>query len=346
MQQPAGIVAPVATRDVARAWQSPPRPDDTWSAEAFGLNVGGPLRLESLVRSRLRRAPDTWLARVPRAAADAEWRRAQPRTLLERRLTDGRVGLSVHYDEQVGYRLWAPRHGCYLVAPDGARVAAAPPSGPAWRWERLVTSHVLPLAAVLRGMEVLHASAVATAGGVLAFLGRSGAGKTTLAGRLVARGARFVTDDVLAVDVVGTTVRAHRGGAVARMDPRELRALPAGERARLGPVSVRGAKWHVRPAAVAGRLPLRATYHLLRSDDTRDVAVVAVHPYDPAILLGNAFLPYLAAHERLRRQLDVFAAMAANVPLYQVRIGTGAGPAAVADAVQAHARAVLTGDGG
>jgi ABC-type multidrug transport system ATPase subunit len=53
-----------------------------------------------------------------------------------------------------------------------------------------VLAQVLPLAAVLRGIDVLHASAVALAAGPIAFLGGSGAGKTTLASRIVARGAR------------------------------------------------------------------------------------------------------------------------------------------------------------
>ena len=61
-------------------------------------------------------------------------------------------------------------------------------------------AQVLPLAAVLRGTHVLHASAVALAGRAVAFMGRSGVGKTTLAGRIVAHGARLMTDDVLAVD--------------------------------------------------------------------------------------------------------------------------------------------------
>ena len=142
-----------------------------------------------------------WSAR-PAAAVDRRWRSAHPHTLLERRLVDGSVGLSVERDEEIGFRIWAPRHGCYLVTPDGRRVIAAPPSGPAWRWERLVLAQVLPLAAVLRGMHVLHASAVALAGRAVAFMGRSGVGKTTLAGRIVAHGARLMTDDVLAVDDV------------------------------------------------------------------------------------------------------------------------------------------------
>ena len=114
-------------------------------------------------------------------------------------------------DARVGFRVWAPRHGCYLVAPDGTHVAGAPSAVAAWRWERLVLAQVLPLAAALRGMEILHASAVEMAGRAVAFLGSSGVGKTTLAARIVVRGARLVTDDVLAVDMANGAVRAYRG---------------------------------------------------------------------------------------------------------------------------------------
>ena len=61
-----------------------------------------------------------------------------------------------------------------------------------------------PVLAVLlhqRGRLVLHASGVALDGCAVAFLGGSGWGKSTLAGLLHRRGHRFLTDDVLAVDV-------------------------------------------------------------------------------------------------------------------------------------------------
>ena len=338
------IVAAVGSGHVARS--SPrnapdPPPDDPWSGRAFGLTLAGTLALESVVAAPATKRADTWLQRAPRAVVDRQWREARPRSLLERRLVDGRIGLSVQTDDDVGFRVWAPRHGCYLVSPDGRRVLGAPPGGAAWRWERLVLAQVLPLAAVLRGLDVFHASAVELAGRAIAFLGHSGAGKTTLASRIVARGARLVTDDVLAVDVTGATVRAHRGGAVARIDPRELRTLPPRERETLGPVRVRGEeKCHLMPALAEARLPLALTYHLVRPSGS-GVRIVPVQPYDPALLLGNAFLAYLTAADRLLRQFESCAAIARTTPLYQVHAGAGATSADVADAVLRHAERAL-----
>jgi hypothetical protein len=315
---------------------------DAWSGRAFGLSLAGDLSLEGVVTSKHERRPDTRLRRVPRSTVDRLWRDAHPSTLLERRLVDGRVGLSVQRDPDVGFRVWAPRHGCYLVAPDGSDVAAAPPAGAAWRWERLMLAQVLPLAAALRGLEILHASAVEIAGHAVAFLGGSGVGKTTLAARIVARGARLVTDDVLAVDVANEAVRAHRGGAVARIDPRELRTMTGDERRGLGPVRARAEKWHVTPALASDELPLGLTYHLVRRPEVDDVEIVWVRPYDPALLLGSAFLSYLVGPERLRRQLDVCAAIADTTPLYQVQIGQGSTSADVSEAVLAHASSALS----
>jgi hypothetical protein len=56
---------------------------------------------------------------------------------------------------------------------------------------------VLPRILHLRGTTCLHASAVAIAGGVVAFCGPSGTGKSTLAAAMACRGFPLVSDDVL-----------------------------------------------------------------------------------------------------------------------------------------------------
>lgn len=52
-----------------------------------------------------------------------------------------------------------------------------------------------------RGLLVLHASAVAINGGVVAFLGNKGQGKSTMAATLYARGHYLMADDLVAVDL-------------------------------------------------------------------------------------------------------------------------------------------------
>jgi hypothetical protein len=71
--------------------------------------------------------------------------------------------------------------------------------------ERVVRLSLLgPALALLlhqRGQLVLHASAVAIAGRVVAFLGEQGRGKSTTAAVLHGRGHSMVADDVLAIDM-------------------------------------------------------------------------------------------------------------------------------------------------
>ena len=60
---------------------------------------------------------------------------------------------------------------------------------------------VMALLLHLRGMLVLHASAVDLGGRAVAFLGHKGAGKSTAAGAFIAAGHRLLADDVLAIDI-------------------------------------------------------------------------------------------------------------------------------------------------
>ena len=60
-----------------------------------------------------------------------------------------------------------------------------------------VVGHLLSTVLALRGETVLHASAVEIDGIAVAFVADSGIGKSTMAALACARGARFVTDDVL-----------------------------------------------------------------------------------------------------------------------------------------------------
>jgi hypothetical protein len=64
---------------------------------------------------------------------------------------------------------------------------------------------VMALLLHLRGMLVLHASAVDLGGKAAAFVGQKGAGKSTTAAAFVSAGHRLLADDVLALDVADPT---------------------------------------------------------------------------------------------------------------------------------------------
>jgi len=69
---------------------------------------------------------------------------------------------------------------------------------------------------LMRGEPVLHASAVDVGGSVVAFVGQSGMGKSTMATLACAAGARLVTDDVLRLDP-GVPPRCYLGGGELRL---------------------------------------------------------------------------------------------------------------------------------
>ena len=81
---------------------------------------------------------------------------------------------------------------------------------------------------------MLHASAVVLDGAAVAFTAPSGTGKSTLAAHLVAAGASFLTDDVLALDDRNGVVEAHSGPARTSVSPAELRTMTPHDRALLG----------------------------------------------------------------------------------------------------------------
>ncbi len=77
-----------------------------------------------------------------------------------RELRDGdTVLLSVELAPPAGYLLHAPGFARILVAPDGTELLCDPEPGSA-AWNTLLPAQALPLAATLRGFEVLHASGV------------------------------------------------------------------------------------------------------------------------------------------------------------------------------------------
>jgi hypothetical protein len=105
------------------------------------------------------------------------------------------------------------------------RWAAPDPADPAW--QRLLLDTVAYLIALELGREALHAAAVVTGGGAVAIAARSGVGKSTLIGALLAAGATLLSDDIVVVEPTGDGVLAHPGPPL--MNVPAGRALPGRE---------------------------------------------------------------------------------------------------------------------
>jgi hypothetical protein len=238
-----------------------------------------------------------------------------------------------------GHLVRADGFGAYLIDPDGRRILLAPGPVDSWRWQRLLTAQAIPVAALLQGLELFHASAVQLDGRVLAFAGASRAGKSTLATWLLLAGATFVADDVLAVERDGDAVIAHPGPPLMNLRESTLRWLDSDERARVGTqlgCDEGGARLHVRRRAPAR--PLHAIY-LLRPRRAREIHLKRLSPPKPAQLLGAAFGSAIRTPERLVRRLDLCAHLARHVPMFELEAPAQAPPDAIVEALLDHAHA-------
>ena len=113
---------------------------------------------------------------------------------LDRRI--GEVESSLH--SEVGYRRGRLFDDFRYEATDGREVVIEPlPGASPHNVADGIMSRVLTIVAYQRGVLPLHASAVELDGRVIAVSGLSGAGKSTFAALLVARGGRVVADDML-----------------------------------------------------------------------------------------------------------------------------------------------------
>jgi hypothetical protein len=313
-----------------------------WRGRAFGivLESAEPFPGLPLCSGGAGRRIATWHEERARAIDDA-WPLEDGKVVVDLRHTDGRVFMRIDRKAADGYRIWAPYYGRHLVSADGRSIRSALPNVRPWRWQRLFFAQTLPLAAALQGLEVFHASAVAVHGRVAAFVGSSRTGKTSVAAHLVALGASFVTDDVLAVERLGSDVVAHPGPARLSIEDLELGRIPDSERRRLGVLIGRSDKLMVEPAPTDTPMPLAAIYFLQRpvADVSHPTIVADATP--SAALLQDRFLGYLDIPKLLRDRVDVWTAIAERTRLYTVRIPKCARAREVAATALAHAETSL-----
>ena len=166
-------------------------------------------------------------------------------------------------------------------------------------------------------------------------MGPTGGGKTSLALRLVAAGATFLTDDVLAVEERGGALVGHPGAALAAVRPAERDAIPSTIWRDLGAVLGESGKTYLELARENDAVPLGALY-FLRSG--ADETIEPLPAPNPRLLLASTFVLGVRTHERLRNQLDVCARIARDVPSYWLTVGGGRSAEDLASLVHEHAR--------
>lgn len=236
-----------------------------------------------------------------------------------------------------GHRLYAAGFGEAVISADGLLVTGMPREEVPGRFERLLVGRVLPWAALVRGLEVFHAATVTIDGRAVVLIGQSGAGKTSLALRLLLSGAGFLTDDVLAVDRgPNGQPRAHAGARVAGLRAPEQERLAVAERDALGPLRVLDDKAYATLVPAPTPAPFGAVFFLTRptADRHRGPLVERLELPAAELLLSSTFVLSVRTPARLANLLELCADIAAAVPQYQVRIGSGSDSARTAEAIR------------
>lgn len=218
------------------------------------------------------------------------------------------------------YRRWTDLFE-FLVTPDARQIYArtlAAVDDEALLAYLLVDA--LSFSMVRLGWEPLHATAVTTNHGVVAFLGHSGDGKSTLAAAFVQAGARLVTDDMLVLTPGVPGWLAQPGPPRIKLY-REIAAGIFDADADGIPMNAVTDKliFLLDPERVSdGTEPLAALYVLGDADGGTTLEPV-IRPLPPAQAF-RALLAHTAAHypsdtDRLKRQLEFVARLVSEVPV-------------------------------
>ena len=306
-----------------------PRRQPCRRVAAFGLSVRG---ADSVVgcgasaASPQADAPTVSLEVTDAAAIDRLWPAEGGRRISAVGDASAPGSLFIDAHPEAGYLMRGSGYGRALIAASADRVYVAPDGASQIRWQRYVIGQVLPLVAGLNGVEMLHAGAVRVGDVAIALLGPSGTGKSSLVTALVNRGARLLTDDVLALDGRSRRVVVQPGpGAVILSDA----ALGLQTRSP-GDVLARGDGEVALAVTAAPPAPLEFVCFL-----GHGASGVNIGPAEdaPRRLIGGAYEVVRRDPQRRLEQLELMSALAAGARLVSVTRDADASPDVVARAL-------------
>jgi hypothetical protein len=304
---------------------------------AFGLELDSDVPLAGLPAvpaNRLGR-PRATIVHLPRAELSRIWPQREATPPKRDPVVRHSSRISVEHDEAIGYRIHALELGDAVIADEGSVIWFAA-AGTPWHAHRFLLGRVIPLTAVLRGIEAFHASAVGLEGRAVAFFGPSAGGKSSIAVNLALRGCSFVSDDVLAIEPCDGGVHVHPGAGVASIRHEEYDWIPPADRERLGRLLDRTDRAYVAVEREEQRLPLTTLYYLARGGD--EIEFRRMSPPDPRLLLASTFIFEVRTAARMARQLEVCARLASSASAFELKIPFSTSAAGVAEAIERHAR--------
>lgn len=180
---------------------------------------------------------------------------------------------------------------------------------------------VWPTMLQLRGREVLHASAVHTPQGVVAFCALSETGKSTLAYALNRRNYPLFADDAVVLELTPDSVRAHALPFQVRL--RSASALHFG----YSQAQLVAGRMRRRGRHEGGPLPLAAVCLLEQLPSLPDGQVAVTQTLAPTealvSVLKHALYFSLGDRQRKRRMMQQYSSLASRIPTFRVRFCRG-----------------------
>jgi hypothetical protein len=242
---------------------------------------------------------------------------------------DRQVNFQIESHPDAGYLIAGPEYGAHLLSSSGDRLRCFPEGQSDGAWQRLLVAQVLPFAALLHGLEVFHASGVVRDGEALAFLGPSRSGKTSLAQALCSRGAGFLADDVLALEIRDGELLANPGSPIAGVarSQEQQDSSPVEE-----VVAANDRERMVRTQGATEPAWLSTLFFIDRRSDGPASPHFAPTA-NPQLLLAATFNFVLATPERLQRLLEV-CALAAKLRVELVSTGPQTSASELVDAIE------------
>jgi hypothetical protein len=172
----------------------------------------------------------------------------------------------------------------------------------------------------LRGLLCLHASAAVAGGRAVAMIGRSGAGKSTMAASFALRGDAVITDDVLAIAETNGGYEVHPAYPRVRLWPESVQGL-FGHADALPRITPGWDKRHLDLTASGFRfqtqtLPLSAIYLL---DDLSSPQAPWIEPMRPRdaflAVLANTYASEFLDSPRRAAEFDAVMRLTQHVPV-------------------------------
>jgi hypothetical protein len=224
------------------------------------------------------------------------------------------------YRSAEGYLLRFPELVDFEVSADGREVIAHPAARTDEATvEHLYINQLVPLALSRQGQPAYHASVVTVPGGAVAFLGKTGMGKSTLAASFALNDAAFLTDDALLIKESDGGCLAMPSHASLRLWDDSMEALVDERIAKANAISFSSKVRLLAGEALAYSdepQPLLAAY-VLERQGAQDVTIAELTGLDRFMAwLGNSFLLDVEDHELLAKHFEWTHRISGTVPTF------------------------------